>query len=469
MSDVTDTTTIAFPSRFRGEVIGPHNAGYDEARALFNAAHDRRPLVIARCADADDVALALEVARTERLEVAVRGGGHSMTGASGVDGGLVIDLSGMSSVVVDPDARTATVGGGATWAGVDAACQEHGLACTGGIISHTGVGGLTLGGGMGWLAREHGLTIDHLLATEVVTADGRTLRASATDHPDLFWALRGGGGNFGVVTSFTFRLHPVGPEVHVGLLFWGLDRTTEALRLVDDRVSGMPEQTGMIVAAGLAMPAAPFVPEELHGCPAIGAIIVGFGTAAEHAAAVAPFRSALPPLVELITPMPYTALQQLLDEDAPWGTFSYDKGLYVEELADEAIAIIAERLPRKSAPGTFLPMFRLDRAYSRVADDTTAFGGRRHDMWAIAITAECTTAEELATDRPWVESLWTQLKPYASNTGGYVNFHSEDDDALVRTTYGAATHARLARVKDTYDPENVFHRNANVRPASTGS
>ncbi len=290
MTAIAEPGLAQFPAGFRGRLIGPSDADYDDARSLWNADFDRRPALIARCTSSDDVAIALAEARDRGWEVAVRGGGHSYTGASGVDDGLVIDLTEMRAVDVDPVARRATVGGGATWADFDAATQEHGLASTGGIVSHTGVGGLTLGGGMGWLVREHGLAIDNLVAAEVVTADGRTLRTSAEVYPDLFWALRGGGGNFGVVTSFTFRLHPVGPDVHVGLLFWELGRGARALAMIRDRTPTMPHRTGVLVAAGLTAPPAPFVPEQHHAAVGNALIVAGFGTAEEHAAALAPFR-----------------------------------------------------------------------------------------------------------------------------------------------------------------------------------
>lgn len=465
MTDIAEPHIAAFPPGFRGRLIDPTDPDYDEARSLWNADFDRRPAVIARCTSSGDVAVALAVARERAWEVAVRGGGHSFTGASGVDDGLVIDLTQMRAVDVDSVARTATVGGGATWADFDAATQQHGLACTGGIVSHTGVGGLTLGGGIGWLVREHGLAVDNLVAAEVVTADGRALHVSTDDHPDLFWALRGGGGNFGVVTSFTFRVHPVGPQVHVGLLFWELGRGAEALALARNLIPAMPERTGVIVGAGLAAPPAPFVPEQHHFTIGNAVIVAGFGTAEEHAAALAPFRAGLPPLFEFVSPMPYTALQQLLDDSAPWGTYAYDKGLYLDELTDAAIAVIAEHLPRKTSPETFVPMFVLDRQYSRVADGDTAFGGRRRNGWAISIAAECRTPEQLAADRPWVQGLWTELLPHASNSGGYVNFHAEHDNARVRTSYGPDTYNRLVRIKTIYDPNNIFHRNANIAPS----
>ena len=465
MTSTAEPGLAQFPMGFRGRLIGPSDADYDEARSLWNADFDRRPALIARCTSSDDVAIALAVARDRGWEVAVRGGGHSFTGASGVDDGLVIDLTEMRAVDVDPAACRATVGGGATWAVFDAATQEHGLASTGGIVSHTGVGGLTLGGGMGWLVREHGLAIDNLVAAEVVTANGRTLRTSAEEHADLFWALRGGGGNFGVVTSFTFGLHPVGPDVHVGLLFWELGRGAQALAMVRDGIPAMPERTGVIVAAGLAAPPAPFVPEQHHFTVGIALVVAGFGTAEQHAAALAPFRAALPPLFEFVSPMPYTALQQFFDDSAPWGSYGYDKGLYLDQLSDAAITTIVEYLPRKNSADSFLPMFVLDRQYARVADGATAFGGRRRPGWAVAVAAECRTPQELAADRPWVQALWTALLPHASNTAGYVNFHSEHDAVRVRTSYGPETYDRLARIKALYDPDNILHRNANIAPS----
>ncbi|MHA6792407.1 FAD-binding oxidoreductase [Pseudonocardia bannensis] len=464
MTQTTGGGLGALGTAMTGSVLVDGDLDYDEARSLWNGEFDRRPAVIARCATASDVALAVDFGRQEGLEITVRGGGHSFSGASACDGGLMIHLGTMNHVAVDPERRRAVVGGGATLADLDAATQAHGLAVTGGVISHTGVGGLTLGGGMGWLVQEHGLSIDNLESAEVVLADGRCVRASADEHPDLFWALRGGGGNFGVVTSFEFRLHPVGPEVHLAFLFWDQDRGVEALRACRDAIPSLPERTGLLIAAALSAPDAPFVPEEYHFMPGHALIVVGFGSAEEHAAAIAPVREVCPPLFELVTPIPYTGLQQMLDDAAPWGIRSYDKCIYLEELTDEAIDVIVGRAPDKASPMSFMPIFRLDGAFERVGEDDTAFGGRRVAQYMVDLTGVSEDEELFRTDRGWVRSTWDALRPLAGSAAGYLNLNSEPDDDRVRAAYGSAKYERLARIKAEYDPGNLFHHNANIKP-----
>jgi FAD/FMN-containing dehydrogenase len=454
----------SFRAAFGGRVIAPDDADYDSARSVWNGDIDRRPAAIARCSSAEDVAAAIAFARGRGLEFTVRGGGHSYAGNAIADGALMIDLSALREVTVDPAARRAVCGGGATWAEVDAATQAHGLAVPGGFVSHTGIGGLTLGGGLGWLTRKAGLSVDNLLACEVVTADGRILRAAADEHPDLFWALRGGGGNFGVVTSFEYRLHEVGPLVHLGLFFWGVEQGAEALRFSRDFVKTVPEEMGAFVA-GLSAPPAPFVPEALHFAPGYALAIVGFGSPEEHAEVVAPIRAAVPPAFELVTPMPYTALQQMFNESAPWGILAYEKALYLDELTDEVIAVFTEHLPQKRSPLSLVPIFVLSGAYRRVSEDETAFGGSRAAGYVFNISAAAPTPELIAADRAWVRAFWEALRPHATGAGSYVNFMNEYEEDRVRAAYGAAKHARLARIKAAYDPDNVFHFNANIKPA----
>jgi FAD/FMN-containing dehydrogenase len=365
-------------------------------------------------------------------------------------------------VSVDPAARRAQCGGGATLADLDAATQEHGLAVPLGGISHTGVGGLTLGGGFGYLTHMLGLSIDNLESTEVVLADGRVVRASVDEHPDLFWALRGGGGNFGVVTEFEFRLHPVGPIVHVSMFFWGLDQAAAALRLARDTCNGLPRNAGGVIPC-LNAPPAPFVPEQYHLLPGLALTVVGFGSAEEHAALVAPVREALPPLFELVTPMPYTVLQQMINDLGPFGRHYYSKGLFLDDLTDDAIDVLAEHLPRKSSPITILPIMATGGAFHEVGDDDTALAGPRSARFNIGMDAAAPTAELLAADREWVRSLWDALRPFATDGGGYVNFQSEVGNDRVQAAYGAK-YERLARIKAEYDPGNVLHLNANIKP-----
>ena len=466
MTDTAGEAAEALRGRMTGPVITPDDRSYDDARRLWNGDADGRPAVIACCMSRDDVAAAVDVAQANGLEISVRGGAHSFSGASAGDDGLMIHLGAMNGVAVDPQHYRARVGGGATWADVDAATQAHGLAVTGGLVGHTGVGGLTLGGGMGWLANRHGYTVDNLESAEVVLADGRIVRASESDHPDLFWALRGGGGNFGVVTEFEFRLHPVGPEVQFGLLFWELERGAAGLRACRDAIPSLPSDCGLLVVGAMTAPEEAFVPQEHQGKLGHGLLITGFGTAEELARAVEPIREQCPPLVEFLTPMPYVALQQMFDEQERFGTHGYTKALHLPELTDDAIAVMTELAPGKTSPRTLMPVFVLHGAVTEVTDDATAYGGLRVPHYMVDIETACDDAERLAADRAWVRAVWDALRPLAPGAGGYINFLSDpEDEDRVRATYTAAKYERLARIKGRYDPGNVFHRNANIKPA----
>ncbi|MDQ3764522.1 MAG: FAD-binding oxidoreductase [Actinomycetota bacterium] len=452
-------------AQLTGWVIDESSLDYDAARAVWNSDIDRRPAVIARCAGPDDVAAAIAFGREHGLQISVRGGAHGYWGAAVPEGGLMIDLSELRGVSVDPGSRRAWCSGGATVADLDAATQRHGLAVTGGTISHTGMGGLTVGGGFGWLVHKAGLTVDNLESAEVVTADGRTLGASADEHSDLFWALRGGGGNFGVVTGFEFRLQELGSLVYLGLFFWGLEQGTTVLRLSRDVAAALPREAGLLLAGGLTAPPAPFVPVQHHGTPGYALMVAGFGSAQEHDRLIAPIRDALPPLFELVTPLPYIELQKMLDDTAPWGIHAYEKGLYLQELSDTAIAVLTEHIPCKSSPMSFIPIFSLGGAFADVSDQDTAFGGSRATQFVVNVTAIAPDAELLATDRAWARSVWLALSSHASNSGGYVNFMADCDDDRVRAAYGPAKYQRLAGIKARYDPDNVFRMNANIKPA----
>ena len=446
-----------------GPVFLPGDLDYDEARKVWNADIDRRPAVIARCSSAADVAVAVRYAQAESLEIAVRGGAHSMSGQSSVDGGLVIDLSMLREVVVDPDARRARAGGGALLGDLDAATQAHGLAVPLGAIAHTGVGGLTLGGGMGWLTRVAGLSIDNLLSAKVVLADGRIVRVSEAEHPDLFWALRGGGGNFGVVTEFEFRLHEVGPIVDFAFLFWSLDEGGEALRLIRDVVHDLPRELNVIIA-GMNAPPAPFVPQEHHFKPGIALLLTGFGAAEAHERVVDRLRSRLPALVEHVAPLPYVALQQMLDEANGWGNHYYEKSTHIEDISDGVIEVLVERLPQRTSPLSLVILYRLDEAYSEVTEDATAYSATRVPQYGLFGFMNCPDPGQLPADRAWARELWEALQPFSLGAGAYVNTMSEQEDHRVRAAYGAK-YDRLARIKGTYDPGNVFHRNINIKPA----
>jgi len=459
-----DTSVGAFRAEFTGVVITPEHRDYDRARSVFNGSIDRRPAVIARCTTPHEVAAALIFGVAQGLEVSVRGGGHNFAGFAVCDGGLMIDLSEMRRISVDRVRRRAVAGGGATWADLDAATQAHGLAVTGGFISRTGIGGLTLGGGIGHLTPLAGLSCDNLVSAEVVTADGSILTASAKHNPDLFWAIRGGGGNFGVVTSFEYRLHQVGPLVHLGLFFWGLEKGTEALRFSRGFLKTLPGNTSGFLA-GLSAPPAPFVPRPYHGVPGFALLIVGFGSAEEHAQVVKPIRDSVTPLFDLVTPMPYTQLQQMFDEANPWGVPAYEKSLYLDDLSDEAIRIFTDYLPRKKSRLSVVPVFHLGGAYGRVPADETAFGGSRNARFAFNISSVCPDPALFDGERSWVRSFWHALRPCATSSGSYVNFMSEYEEDRVKAAYGAPKYERLARIKAKYDPHNVFHLNPNIRPS----
>ena len=463
------TTTEFDVGSLRGTITGavslPGDPAYDAAVAIWNGVIERRPAVVASCRTGDDVAAALSFARGAGLEVSVRGGGHGYAGLALADGGLMIDLSPMKSVRVDPDARRAQCGGGVTWGELDAATQEHGLAVPGGFISTTGIAGLCLGGGFGWLSRLAGLTSDNLIGAEVVTADGTILRASESENDELFWALRGGGGNFGAVTSFEFRLHQVGPLVHLGAFFYAPEQGGDVFRFAREYVRTLPDECGAFLA-GLTAPPEPFVPDEQKGQPVYLLAIVGLADDAAHGQLVAPVRDAVAPLFELVTPIPYVALQQMFNGSAPWGLLAYEKAVYLDELTDGAIEVILEHQPNKQAPLSFLPIFVLGGEFARIQDDATAFGGSRSVRYMVNIAVGALEKDHYEADRQWARDFWSDLVPHAVGVGSYVNFLTDQEEDRVRSAYGPTKYSRLAELKARYDPENVFHLNANIRPVA---
>ncbi len=452
-------------SAMGGTLIAPGDRGFDESRQVWNAGIDRRPAAIARCASAADVIAAIDFARRQRLEVSVRGGAHNAAGTAVCENGLMVDLREMNEVVVDPAGRRARAGGGALLADLDLATQADGLAVPAGLVSHTGVGGLTLGGGMGWLTRKFGLTIDNLVSADVVTADGRLLRVAEDENPDLFWAIRGGGGNFGVVTSFEFRLHEAGPVVQFALMFWSLDQGREAMQLTREIVAALPPDINAVFAAVNAPPA-PFVPQQHHFAPGYALLLAGFGSAAEHARLVTEVRRRVPPLFDLDTPMLYVELQQLFDEANAWGSYAYDKGTYLEDLSDPVIDVVTRHVAGKQSAMSVLMLYRLDGAYTQIGEDETAFSGGRSPRYAAFIVGLAPDAGLLAAERHWVRGFWEALNTQAiDGGGGYINGSSEYSDGGVRRSYGPAKYERLARIKAEYDPGNMFHINANIAPA----
>ncbi|MFF2556772.1 FAD-binding oxidoreductase [Nocardia sp. NPDC058058] len=447
-----------------GVVITPKDAEYDAARQVWSGSFDRRPAVIVQPASAAGVARALLHARRHGLDLTVRGGGHNYAGHAVADDAMLIDLGALASVTVDPAAKTARVGGGATWAQVDAATAEHALAVTGGFISDTGVGGLTLGGGMGWLTARCGLSCDSVISAQVVTADGHIVTASADENPDLHWAIRGGGGNFGIVTEFTFALHDLPPLAQLTMLYWTPADGAAGLAAGVERMRTLPDgYTGALLA--VSSPPLPFVPEQYQGQPGFVTAVVGFGTPEELAEVVAPLRAAAPtPAWELVTPIPYTALQQMFDDAAPRGLPAYEKSLYIDDLNAEVIAELVNRFPQRKSPLTIAPIFPLRGRYSEIADDATAFGGSREPCWAVNLSALCPDPADFEAERTWVRDTWDALLPHARSGAGYINFLVDDDQQRIRDTYGNK-YSRLTTLKSTWDPDNILHHNANIHPA----
>ena len=450
---------------FRGELLLRTSPGYDAARRIWNGLIERHPACIARCRGVADVVAAVRFAREHDLEIAVRGGGHNVAGTAVCDGGIVVDLSQMRAVCVDPAGRAAWVQGGALWADVDYETQAYGLGTTGGIVGHTGVAGLTLGGGIGFLMRKHGLTVDNLTAAELVTADGSVVRASADDHPDLFWALRGGGGNFGVVTSFRFALHPLGPTVMAGPVFWAADDTTDVLRFYRDFAAEAPDELGTVVRLG-TVPPLPVIPDDLHWRPAIAVICCYADAVEDGERAVRALRRFGTPLVDLLAPSPYAAFQGGLDDTVLHGWHYYWKGTELAGLSDAAIAAIADHAYAANSPRSYTAMFHMGGAVARAPHDSTAFSGRdaAHNIVIDAVWLPEESGEHAASETAWARRFLQALQPHRAG-GVYVNFLDADDDSSrVREAYGDQSYRRLAEVKAKYDPDNVFHHNKNIRP-----
>jgi len=446
-------------ARVRGEIVQPGDAAYDEARAVYNAMHDRQPAAVVRAEGSADVAAAVTFARRHDLPLAVRGGGHSVAGFGTVDGGLVVDLGRMRRVDVDRDRRLARAEGGCTWGDFNGATHAAGLATTGGVISTTGIGGLTLGGGMGYLTRPYGLACDNVVAAEVVSADGEILACDERQNGDLFWALRGGGGNFGVVTSFEYRLHPVA-EILGGVVVFALE--ADVLRGFRDFVREAPEELGAVLGLAQAPPF-PFLPEERHFQPMIALVVCWTGAADEGEEVLRPLDE-WGPIGRQVGPMPYPVINTLFDELLPPGLRHYWKANFARELADEAADVHVEHtatIPTLES-GTFV--FPLDGAAQRVEPDATAFA-YRDVAFSVVITAVWRDPAGNERNVDWVRGYYDALRPY-SEEGGYVNFMPAEDQQRVRTNY-AGNYERLAGVKRRYDPDNLFRLNQNIAPADS--
>jgi len=445
---------------FGGELIGPDDAGYDGARALFNAMIDKRPALIARCAGPDDIAAVIRFSRTHELPLAIRAGGHNGGGLGSVDDGVVCDLSLLKDISVDPDTRAVRVGGGCLWGEVDAATQPHGLAVPAGIISTTGVAGLTLGGGHGYLTRRYGLTIDNLLSAEMVLADGRHVTASAEENPDLFWAIRGGGGNFGVVTEFTFRAQPVDTVVG-GPTFWALEDAGELLAAYREWLPSAPRNVMGFFNFHTVPPAPPF-PEEIHLRKVCGIVWCVDGTDEEAEEAMAPMLSVAEPLMHGAGRLPLKDLNGAFDGLYGPGDQWYWRGDFVNEIPDEAIERNRDWNDRMPSFKCGSHLYPIDGAAHDVPAEDTAFA-YRDARWSQVFIGVDPDPASASTLREWTVGYWEALHPYSAG-GAYVNFMMEEGQARVKATYGA-NYARLAHVKAAYDPDNVFRVNQNIEPA----
>jgi FAD/FMN-containing dehydrogenase len=447
-----ETKVHDLKARLRGEVLQPGGDGYEAARTVWNAMIDRRPAAIARCVSAADVAAAVAFAREHDLRLSVRGGGHNVAGNAVVDRGLMLDLSRMTGIRVDPARRTARAEPGLTWGQFDRETHAFGLATTGGVVSTTGIAGLTLGGGLGWLLRKHGMVIDNLISADVVTADGRLLTASAEEHPDLFWALRGGGGNFGVVTSFEYRLHPL-TQVLGGLLIHPRERARDGLRFIRDFAPTMPEDLAVYS----------FLLTTPDGVPAFAYAVCYSGPPERADATVGPLRAFGPPMADLVQPMPYPAMQSLIDAAVPPGLHYYWKAALFKEVSDAAIDTLVEHAAQAPSPLTSVLLEYYGGAASRVGERDTAYP-HREPLFGLVINAAWASPADTEANVAWARAMWGAAQDFVGDRM-YSNVMMAEDQDKVRAAYGV-NYERLVAVKTTYDPANVFRLNQNVTPAA---
>jgi FAD/FMN-containing dehydrogenase len=457
-----DKNTVgALRESFGGELISPDHHDYDDARKVWNGIIDRRPALVARCTGVADVRSAVRFAREHDLLVAVRGGGHNVAGTAVCDGGMVIDLSPMKGMRVDPRRCTVQAQPGLLWGELDRETQSFGFACPGGIVTHTGIAGLTLGGGFGWLQRKYGLTCDNLLSADVVAANGQFLTVSDEEHPDLFWGIRGGGGNFGIVTSFEYQLHPFGPQVLAGVLVHPAERAVEVLRFYRDYISGVPDELTVFVAMRKAPPDS-WLPEDIHGRPVVILAICYAGSSLEEGERVLrPLRAFGPPSVDFVRRIAYTTHQGFFDAGVPHGLHYYWKSHYMPSLSDDAIEAIVDHAWEMRSPNSYSLLFQLGGAINRVREEDSAFSGRaaRH-----AITIDGVWSDpDGPDDAAWVRDYFGSLQRFS--TGGvYVNFLGNEGQDRVKASYGAEKYDRLVALKNKYDPTNFFRVNQNIKP-----
>ena len=456
---MTESNLDQLRAQVVGEVVAPGDETYDEARKVYNAMIDRRPGVVVHCLNTSDVVAAVNFARENELDLAVRGGSHSVPGFGTCEGGVVIDLSGMRSVSVNPTSRTARAEGGATWGDFNDATHAHGLATTGGIISTTGIGGLTLGGGIGYLTRAFGLSCDNLVSAEVVTADGRSVVANDDDNTDLFWALRGGGGNFGVVTSFEYRLHPV-EMIYGGPMFFEVDDAATVLRFYREFIADAPEEFGGFPGWQIAPPL-PFIPENRHGDTFLAFVACWAGPLDQGEAMLKPLHDVAPVVAEHVGEMPYPALNSAFDALVPPGLQHYWKANFVAELNDAVVDAHLEHGPKVPVVNSTVHIYPINGACHRVASDATAFAYRDANF-ANVIAGMWSDPSQNEANIRWVRDYYAATAPL-SEEGGYINFMAGDDQDRIKANY-RGNYDRLVQVKRTYDPDNLFHLNQNIRP-----
>ena len=459
--DADGAASFALERSFRGELERPGDPSYDVSRRVWNGSIDRHPAFIAHCRGVADVIAALAFARRTDLVVAVRGGGHSFPGLSVCDGGIVIDLRAMNLVRVDPEAGTVRAQAGVLLGELDRATQALGLAVPTGSVTHTGLAGLTLGGGFGWLMRKYGLAIDQLLSVEVVTAHGEVVRASEDENPDLFWGVRGGGGNFGIVTEFEYRLHSVGPTVLSGLLLWPLDRAAEVVRFYRDWANAAPDELTTAVVLRRA-PAMELIPESLHGQPVVGVACCWVGSVDHGGRLLEPMRRFGSGAVDLVAPRAFVEHQAMLDPAFPPGIWIYSKATDVSALSDDVLSVMLDHAARIASPRSGIIAWQLGGAVARVGELETPFGSRSSG-YLIDILGATDSAVGFEQERDWARECWTTLAPH--RVGSYVNWLMDEGEQRVREAYGEQRYARLQTVKRRYDPENVFRLNQNIRPA----
>ena len=453
ISDSLTSDAIAkLQANFNGTLLRPGNDDYEQARRVWNGMIDKCPALIARCTGAADVAQAVRFARTHNLLVSVRGGGHNVAGNAVCDDGLMIDLSPMKGIQVDADKRTVRAEAGVLWSELDAATQQHGLATTGGTVSHTGIAGLTLGGGLGWLMSKHGLTCDNLLSVEMVRATGETLTASETENEDLFWAVRGGGGNFGIVTAFTYRLHPIGPTILGGMILYPMEQARDVLKFYRTFARSTPDDL-IVFAVLMTTP---------DGLPVVALLAGWFGPLAEGEHYLKPLRTFGTPLADLIGEVPYVQHQTIFDAATPHGMPRYWKSGNLLDIEDRFIEVVLDGAARQMSPYSFILFFHIKGVAARVDPQKTAFG-LREDQWDFDIVAQWTDPAENQTHIDWVRTFWNQVEPHTK--GVYVNHLGGEEEATrVRSAYGA-NYERLVTLKTKYDPDNFFRLDNNIAPA----